>query len=68
MNEKNMKEIEKLWYKIIKSTVGATFIRKTIAEVILGMPPIMLQNKIHSQILPQVEYKTSGRRQSERIH
>ena len=48
INERNTKEIEKLWYKIIKSTVGATFnVRKTVAEVILGIPPILIQNKMH---------------------
>ena len=48
MTNTNTKEIEKLWYKIMKSAIGATFhIRKTIAEVILGIPPLMLQNLMH---------------------
>ena len=48
MNEKNMKEIEKLWYKILKTTVGATFnVRKTLAEIILGIPPLAIQNHMH---------------------
>ena len=48
MNEKNTKEIEQLWYKIMKSAIGATFnIRKSLAEIILGIPPLEIQNKMH---------------------
>ena len=48
MNDKNMKDIEQIWYKIIKSAIGATFnIRKSLAEVIIGIPPLKLQNKMH---------------------
>ena len=48
MTDKNMKEIEKLWYKIIKSAIGATFnLRKSLAEVILGLPPLAIQNEIN---------------------
>ena len=48
MSEANMKEIEKLWYKILKSAIGATFnLRKTTAEVILGIPPLMVQNSMN---------------------
>ena len=48
INEKNLKEIEQLWYKIVKSAVGATFnIRKSLAEIIIGLPPISLQNELN---------------------
>ena len=45
INDKTMKDINTLWYKIVKSTVGAVFnIRLTIAEVILGLPPLRIVN------------------------
>ena len=48
MTDKNMKEIKKIWYKIIKAAIGATLnFRKFLAEVILGLPPITIQNKIN---------------------
>ena len=41
INKQNMKEINKLFYKIIKNTVGAVFnIRQSLAETILGIPPL----------------------------
>ena len=47
-NKKSIKEIESMWYKIIKSAVGATFnIRQSVAEVILGLPPLSVQNNIN---------------------
>ena len=49
INDKNMKYIEQIWYKIIKSAIGATFnIRKSLAEIILGIPPLQIQNKMHT--------------------
>ena len=48
INEKNLNGIEQMWYKIVKSAVGATFnIRKSIAEAILGLPPISIQNEVN---------------------
>lgn len=48
MNSKNTQEIEQLWYKIMKSAIGATFnIRKSVAEIILGIPPLSIQNNIN---------------------
>ena len=48
MSEENMKNINKLYYKIIKSTIGAVFnIKKSLAEVILGLPPIHIQSRIN---------------------
>ena len=41
INKLNMIEINKLFYKILKSTVGAVFnIRQSLAEIILGIPPL----------------------------
>ena len=48
INQKNMKDINSLYYKILKSTVGAVFnVRQTILEIILGIPPINIQNKVN---------------------
>ena len=41
-------DIEKLWYKITKAAIGAVFnIKQVLAEVILGLPPILLLNEIN---------------------
>ena len=48
MNRKNMKDINSLLYKILKNTVGAVFnVRQSISEVILGLPPVHIQNKVN---------------------
>lgn len=48
MNSRNTTELEKLWYKIMKAATGATFnLRKSVAEVIIGIPPIAIQNQIN---------------------
>ena len=48
MTNTNLTEIEKLWYKIVKASTGAVFnIRKSIAEVIIGIPPIYIQNTVN---------------------
>ena len=45
INDKTMKDINTLWYKILKSTVGAVFnIRLSLAEVILGLAPLNIVN------------------------
>ena len=47
-NTKSIKEIESMWYKIMKSAIGAIFnIRLSLAEVILGLVPLQLQNVIN---------------------
>lgn len=49
MSKENMKHINSLWYKILKSVTGAVFnINQNIAEVILGLPPIQIQTKVNS--------------------
>ena len=48
INKKNMKEISSLLYQIFKTSVGAVFnVRQSICEVILGLPPVHIQNKVH---------------------
>ena len=49
MKESNMKEIKSLWYKLVKSGVGAVFnIKLALGEVILGLPPLAVQQKVNS--------------------
>jgi hypothetical protein len=46
MSKDNMMDINKFYYKLLKSAVGAVFnIRHSTAEVILGLPPLPLINK-----------------------
>ena len=48
LNDKNVLEIKKLWYKVTKAAVGAVFnIKQALAEVILGLPPMLLVNGIN---------------------
>ena len=48
MSRNNMKEINKLYYKMIKSTVGAVFnVKHSICELIVGIPPIHIQNTVN---------------------
>ena len=49
MSKDNIKDITKLWYHVLKSIIGAVLnISLNIAEVILGVPPILIQAKINS--------------------
>ena len=49
MTKDNMKEINQLWYHIIKSITGAVLnINQSIAEVILGVPPINILTTVNS--------------------
>ena len=44
----NIKDINKLWYHIIKSIVGAVLnIKQSVAEIILGIPPIHIQTTVN---------------------
>ena len=48
MTQQNMKDINSLYYKLLKTTVGAVFnIKRSTAEIILGLPPLAIQNKIN---------------------
>ena len=49
MKDSNMKAIKQLWYKLVKSGVGAVFnIKLALREVILGMPPLEVLQKVYS--------------------
>ena len=48
ISDNNLTDIKKLWYKLIKTSIGAVLnISVSVAEVILGLPPIELQTKIN---------------------
>ena len=48
ITKNNMKDINKLWYHILKSITGAVLnISQNVAEVILGVPPIFIQTTIN---------------------
>ena len=49
INQHNQVDIKKLWYKVLKSTLGATFnVKLELCEIIPGLLPIMFQNLINS--------------------
>ena len=55
MKDENMREIEKLWYRISKSTTGAVFnIRQTNAEILIGIPPPHETNLVNTIIKEMV--------------
>ena len=48
LNTKTIEIIDKIWYKVLKSTIGATFnIMQENAEIILGLPPLKVQTSIN---------------------
>ena len=48
INTRNMEDINQIWYKLIKSSVGSIFnIKLSVGEVILGIPPISIQTTIN---------------------
>ena len=48
ITRKNLQEIDKLWYKMTKSTIGAVFnISQTVSSLILGIPPLEVTNQIN---------------------
>ena len=48
MNKENLETINQVWYKILKAITGAVFnIKREIAEVILGLPPLAIQNTVN---------------------
>ena len=58
----NMTELNRLWYKVSKSAVGAVFnVQNSILEVILGIPPLSVTNRIltvkhYLKVLSSTEY------------
>ena len=48
LTENNLAKFKKLWYKIVKTSIGAILnVSQTAAEVILGLPPLDIQTKIN---------------------
>ena len=48
INQRTMKEINTLWYKIIKTTIGAVFnIKLSVGETILGLAPLQTVNQVN---------------------
>ena len=42
-------EVEGTWYKVLKAATGAVFnIKQTSAEILLGVPPLEIQNRVNS--------------------
>ena len=49
INNRSIQEVEKVWYKTLKSAIGAVFhIKQSLAEAIVGIPPISVANKVNS--------------------
>ena len=49
LNWRSIKEVEVIWYKIIKSAIGAVFnVRKSLSETIVGVPPMTITNRINT--------------------
>ena len=49
ITNQNMEDINKLWYHILKSITGAVLnVSQIVAEIILGIPPIVIQTKVNS--------------------
>ena len=48
-NKDNISAINKLWYHVLKSIIGAVLnINQVVAELILGVPPLLIQSKVNS--------------------
>ena len=49
INNRSIKEVESAWYRTIKAALGAVFnVRLTTAEMILGVLPLNISNKVNS--------------------
>ena len=49
LNRQTLSHIKNLWYKVIKTSIAATFNVKTeICEIILGLPPLELSNEVNT--------------------
>ena len=47
MDRKNVSNINKLWYTVLKTSLGATFnVKLELCEIILGLPPIDISDEI----------------------
>ena len=48
INKENLEKINKVWYKILKSIIGAVYnIKQEVAELILGLPPFKVQTQMN---------------------
>ena len=48
LDRKNVADINKLWYTVSKTSLGATFnVDVELCEIILGLPPIDISNEMH---------------------
>ena len=48
LTDENIATVKKLWYKLLKAATGAVFnISLSVAEIILGLPPLEIQTKIN---------------------
>ena len=49
INHGSIQEVEKVWNKMLKSAIDAVFhIKQSLAEAIVGIPPILMTNKVNS--------------------
>ena len=49
INNRSIKEVEHVWYKMLKSALGAVFnVKLATSEAILGVPPIAISNRVNS--------------------
>ena len=63
INNRSIKEVEGAWYRTIKAALGAVFnVKLSIAEMILGVLPLTISNKVNSvkhllklNIFPNIE-------------
>ena len=49
MTSKNIRSINGIWYEMLKRSIGAIYnVNQSIAEVITGLPPLSIWNKMNS--------------------
>lgn len=49
INNRSIQEVEKVWYRMLKSSIGAVFnVKQSLSEAILGVLPISISNRMNS--------------------
>ena len=49
LNKRSIMEVEGTWYRVLKAATGAVVnIKHTSAEILLGVPPLEIQNGVNS--------------------
>ena len=49
MTTKNIRSMNDIWYEVFKRSIGASYnVNQSIAEVITGLPPLAIWNKMNS--------------------